>query len=84
MEEIRKINDPYPYFRGLISETGFPVKKIPFVQPVRIRGVTKHNFYMLYDIAMLGITSHSKVPLRIATMAGFGLSFLSIAPIINE
>ena len=27
---------------------------------------------------MLGITSHSKVPLRLATMAGFGLAALSL------
>ena len=27
---------------------------------------------------MLGITSHSKVPLRLATMAGFALSILSL------
>jgi len=40
--------------------------------------VTKHNFLSLYDIAMLGITSHSKVPLRIATIAGFAISILSL------
>jgi hypothetical protein len=28
-------------------------------------------------VAMLGITSHSKVPLRLATMLGFGASALS-------
>ncbi len=33
-------------------------------------GITKNNFYSLYDIAMLGITNHSKVPLRVATIAG--------------
>lgn len=79
IEIIRKLEDPYPYFRGLISELGFPVAQIPYVQPKRIRGITKNNFYILYDIAMLGITSHSKIPLRMATFFGFcigGLSFL--------
>lgn len=74
---LRQIDDPYPYFRGLISDIGFEIAEIPFVQPVRKRGITKNNFYTLYDIAMLGITSHSKVPIRLATMAGFALSAVS-------
>lgn len=75
---FRRLNDPYPYVRGIISDFGFPVAEIPFVQPVRKRGITKNNFYMLYDIAMLGITSFSKVPLRLATMLGFGMALLSL------
>ncbi len=75
---LSEIDDPYPYFRGLVSEIGFPSVKIPYVQPVRKRGITSNNFYRLYDMAMLGITNHSKVPLRLATMLGFTISFLSL------
>jgi glycosyltransferase involved in cell wall biosynthesis len=78
LEQLRKMDDPYPYLRGLISEVGFAPVQIPYNQPRRKRGITKNNFYTLYDIAMLGITSHSRVPLRIATMAGFVLSGLSL------
>lgn len=78
IEHIRKINDPYPYFRGLIADLGYPRAEVPYVQPLRTRGVTKSNFYALYDMAMLGITSHSKIPLRIATMSGFALSAISL------
>ena len=78
IDELRKINTPYPYFRGLVSEIGFPIATVPFKQPRRTRGVTKNNFYTLYDIAMLGIVSHSKVPLRLMTMVGFLLSMLSL------
>ena len=77
IEELRKINDPYPYFRGLVSDIGFSSYEIEFVQPSRKRGITKNNFYTLYDMAMLGITNHSKVPLRLATMLGFAMSFAS-------
>ena len=75
---LRTIDDPYPYFRGLICDIGFEIIQIPYVQPQRFRGVTKNNFYTLYDIAMLGITNHSKVPLRLATMVGFMASLLSL------
>lgn len=77
IEAFRALDEPYPYVRGLISELGFPVALVPYAQPLRTRGFTKNNFYTLYDVAMLGITSHSKVPLRLATMLGFGASALS-------
>lgn len=78
IEILRKLNDPYPYFRGLLCEIGFPIATVPFKQPRRQRGITKNNFYTLYDIAMLGITNHSKVPLRLMVMGGFTLSILSL------
>ena len=76
IEAFRTLDDPYPYVRGLISELGFSIALITYEQPSRKRGITKNNFYTLYDVAMLGITSHSKVPLRVATMLGFSLSLL--------
>lgn len=78
LDYCRGLSDPYPYFRGLISEIGLPTAKIAFVQPTRKRGITKNNFYTLYDMALLGITNHSKVPLRVATMTGFAMSLLSL------
>ena len=49
-----------------------------YEQPARKRGFTKNNFYTLYDMAMLGITNHCKVPLRLATMLGFVFSLFSL------
>ena len=78
VDYCRSINDPYPYFRGLISEIGLPIKKISFHQPVRKRGFSNCNWYVLYDVAMLGITNFSKVPLRLAAMLGFATAFMSL------
>lgn len=77
---VKTFDDPYPYFRGMIAEIGLPHKLLPYDQPARKRGITKNNFYSLYDLGMLGIINHSKVPLRLATFAGFAgaaLSFLA-------
>lgn len=71
INRLRKINDPYPYFRGLISEVGFDIETVKFSQPLRKFGVTKNNFFTLYDLAMLGVVKHSRVPLRVMTMLGF-------------
>lgn len=78
LDQVRKVDDPYPFFRGLISELGYEVKTIPFAQPRRLRGLSKNNLYTLYDIAMLGVVSHSKVPIRVATFLGFVIGFLSL------
>jgi glycosyltransferase involved in cell wall biosynthesis len=78
IELMREADDPYPYFRGQISEFGFPVARIPFKQERRKRGFSKNNFYTLFDLAMLGFTNHTKVPLRLASMAGFLMSLLCL------
>jgi glycosyltransferase involved in cell wall biosynthesis len=77
IEALRLIDDPYPYLKGLISEVGFKSAKIEYHQKVRKRGKSSFNFYRMYDLAMLGITTYSNFPLRLATMIGFTLSLLS-------
>ena len=78
LDHLRQIDVPYPFLRGLICELGYEIKTIPFDQPRRLRGISKNNLYTLYDIAMLGIVSHSKVPIRIAAFAGFALGMISM------
>ncbi len=78
IEQFRITNEQYPYMRGLVCDLGYRRAEIDYVQPARTKGRTKNNLYSLYDAAMLGITNHSKVPLRIATMSGFALSVLSL------
>ena len=76
---VRLYDDPYPYFRGLISEIGFEKALIEFHQPARKQGITKNSIYTLYDNAMVGVVKHSKVPLRLMAFSGFILSFASLA-----
>jgi glycosyltransferase involved in cell wall biosynthesis len=78
VEAVRATGDRYPYFRGMIADLGYARAEIPYVQSKRQHGVSKNSFYGLYDLAMLGITSHSRVPLRLATMAGFALAMGSL------
>ena len=78
IEALRRMPDAYPFFRGMISEIGYKVKKIPYNQPVRVKGVTKNNFYTLYDNGILGLINNSKVLLRLSIFIGFIVGFLSI------
>ncbi|MGI4815433.1 MAG: glycosyltransferase family 2 protein [Janthinobacterium lividum] len=74
---LRRIDDPYPYFRGLICEIGYPRAEILFDKPLRKRGTSKGNFFVYLDSALLGIVNHSKAPLRLATVMGIGMSGIS-------
>jgi glycosyltransferase involved in cell wall biosynthesis len=78
VDAIKKFNEPYPYFRGLISEIGFKRIEVPFTQAARQHGKTKNNFFTLYDMAMTGFVNHTKLPLRLAAFSGFVLAFLSL------
>jgi glycosyltransferase involved in cell wall biosynthesis len=78
LERIRaNFHDPYPYFRGMIAELGLPIAKVFYNQKRRERGITSNNFYRLYDLAMLGITNLSKVPLRVVIFGGFVSALIS-------
>lgn len=78
VEAVRSFGEANPYFRGMIAEIGLPHYELTFDQPRRVRGITKNNFYTLYDYAMLGITNLSKVPLRLATFIGFACAGISV------
>lgn len=75
---LKTIDDPYPYFRGMVAELGFDRYEIMYTQPAREKGKTKNNFYTLYDMAMLGFVNHSKLPLRMASFIGFIVAMISL------
>lgn len=78
VDVVRSLHDPMPYLRGIIAELGFDYKAIEYTQPKRRAGKSKNNFYSLYDYAMIGITSYSKVVMRLATFSGFAVGGLSV------
>ncbi len=77
VDVLKKIDDPLPFYRGLLCEVGFRRAYVQFIQPVRKKGISAHSFYMLYDFGMLGIVKFSKMPLRFMTFLGFSISVLT-------
>ncbi|MEA4863273.1 MAG: glycosyltransferase family 2 protein [Victivallaceae bacterium] len=71
IEALRKFHEPYPYFRGLVSEIGFSRAEVPFVQDRRRHGRSNNDVFTLYDMAMTGFVNHSRLPLRLAALTGF-------------
>lgn len=78
IECLKKIDDPYPFFRGLIFEITSNIDYVEFHQNKRLKGKSKTNFYTLYDYAALALVKHSKLPLRYLTFLGFIFSILSL------
>ena len=70
IDVLRKLDDPTPFFRGIVAELGYKRKEIMFKQGERHAGKTSNNFYSLYDAAMLSFTSYTKIGLRVATFIG--------------
>jgi len=78
IDAIRQIDDPYPYFRGMVADLGFNRIEIAYTQQKREKGKSSYNFYTLYDIAMQGFVNHSKVPLRLASFIGFSIAIINL------
>lgn len=76
---LKGLNDPLPFLRGIVAEygDGFNMVEVEYEQAKRKAGKTHNNFYSLYDAAMLSFTSYTKVGLRLATLVGFVVGFIS-------
>lgn len=75
---LKDLDDATPYFRGIISEIGFEKAFVEYCQPPRRYGKSRHSFFDLLELAILGLTSYSKAPLRMMTVLGVSLSALSL------
>lgn len=78
IDVLRGLDDPMPFLRGIVAELGYKRKDIAYEQQKRRAGKTSNNWYRLYDAAMLSFTSYTKMGMRIATIIGFFISFISI------
>lgn len=74
-EGVREQNQ---FLRGLFQWVGFRSAQVPFASPPRVAGRTKYRPLALLAFSIVGITSFSKLPLRLATLTGFLLSSLSL------
>ena len=77
IELMKASQDTDPYLRGLVSQYGFRIEKLSYHQNKRLLGKSKFNLLGLIDLALLGLTTSSRAPLRLLIICGFVLSVLS-------
>ena len=78
IDVMKELKDPTPFFRGVVAELGYGIKIIPYTQKKRRAGKTHNNFSSLYDLAMLSVTSYTKIGLRMATFVGAAVAMVSL------
>jgi dolichol-phosphate mannosyltransferase len=78
IELLQRYSDSQPFIKGLVSELGLRWQTIPYTSQDRQHGTSSARLNFLIDFGVLGITSHSRVPLRLITYSGFALSFFSL------
>lgn len=68
---IAALNEPEPFFRGLLVETGYKIETIPFKRPPRAAGKSKNGFLALLDFALSALAGSSKGLLRVPLYVSF-------------
>lgn len=70
VDAIRQLDEPEPFFRGLLVETGYKIKIIEYDRPERRAGKSSNNFAVLLDFALSGLTGSSKKLVRLPFFVG--------------
>ena len=78
IDVLRRLDDPLPFFRGIVAELGFQRSEVPYTQKKRRAGKSHNNFCTLYDAAMLSFTQYTKFPVRLMMGTGIGAGVLSV------
>lgn len=65
VEMLASWNEPEPFFRGMVVESGYRIAVLPYDRPERQTGKTSNNFWSLFNFALSGLAGSSKSLLRL-------------------
>lgn len=77
LDMLEQFNERYLFLRGFFNDIGFKTAYVYFDVKPRMAGKSKFNFINLTTLALNGITSYSIVPLRLVSVIGFLMTFVS-------
>ena len=77
VEAIKQLPERTRFMKGLFSWVGYKQTTIFYDRSPRYKGITKWNYWSLWNFALDGITSFSSLPLRVWTYLGCSLSLLA-------
>jgi len=76
--ELNNLHENAIFFRGMVKWLGFNQTGIEYTPDSRFWGETKYSQKKMFALAISGITSFSIKPLRISTLIGLSIAFLSL------
>ncbi len=77
-QELLRFSETNLFLRGIIPQIGFPIAEIYYDVKDREGGVSKYSFRKMVSLAINGITSFSIRPLRVFSLLGILILFLSM------
>ncbi|MFB0873199.1 MULTISPECIES: glycosyltransferase family 2 protein [unclassified Sphingobium] len=79
VEELKRWNEPEPFFRGMVVESGFSLALIPFDRPERAAGETKNGIRQLLSFALSGLAGSAKKLLRVPILLSVWVALAAVA-----
>ncbi len=70
MDALKEMPERTRFMKGLFAWIGFPAREITYHRDPRHAGVTKWNYWRLWNLALEGITSFTVTPLKVASYVG--------------
>ncbi|HAF31095.1 MAG TPA: glycosyltransferase [Bacteroidales bacterium] len=82
VQELKKLNEKFLFYRGLIPWLGFSQIQLEYLASPRFSGRTKYSFSKMLHFASDGITSFSVKPLKVSIYIGFTIAFVAFLYIL--
>jgi polyisoprenyl-phosphate glycosyltransferase len=80
---LKQLNEPHPFVRGMLVETGFAIETIPYLRPARAGGRSNNNILTLLDFALNGLAGSAKNLLRMPLYVGFAGALVTFVCLIG-
>ena len=80
---LRELKENERNMKGLFSYIGFKKKAIYYERDARVAGSTKWNYWNLINLAIKGLTSFSRTPLRIVSFIGLTVSIIAFIYLVT-
>ena len=82
LEIINKMPESPKFYRGLFNWVGFNTAEVEYKAANRTRGKSSFTLKKMVELARLGLTSFSMLPLKIIITIGLGLSSVSFLALL--
>lgn len=78
VDALKRLNEPHPFVRGMLVESGYQIETISYPRPPRAGGRSNNNFFSLLDFALNGLAGSSKNLLRMPLYIAFIFSIVTM------
>lgn len=79
IDTLARWNEPEPFFRAMLVESGFRLAVVPFDRPERAAGESKNDFATLFSFALSGLAGSAKSLLRLPVLLSFWTAAAALA-----